>query len=85
MYVFLEFCAIRFTFVFTEELLVLHPEEEGLQDECDDDGHDDHGEDVEGHEEQAGPGAPACDGGALHDHVPVVHNWNYKHVLRSFV
>ncbi len=30
-----------------EKLFVLDPEEEGLQDKSHDDGHDDHGEDVE--------------------------------------
>ena len=55
-----------------EEGLELDAEEECLEDEGDNDGHDDHGEDVEQHEEDAAVVVAAGDRVPLHDDVPVV-------------
>ena len=68
---------MQLTVFFGEKFFVLDPEEERLEDESDDDGHDDHGEDVEGHEEDPGPFAH-LDGVALHDDEPVVDDCKTK-------
>lgn len=64
---------VDLTVFLCEKFFVLYPEEKRLEDEGDDDGHDDHGEDVERHEEDAGPFADH-DRVALHYDEPVVDN-----------
>ena len=62
---------MQLTVFFGEKFFVLDPEEEGLEDEGDDDGHDDHRKDVKSHEEGAAP-FTHHDGVTLHDDEPVV-------------
>lgn len=66
----------------SQELFVLDPEKEGLQDEGHHYGHDYHGDDVEGHEEDAAPFV-GHDSMALHDQKPVVDNYSTSNDLIS--
>ncbi len=63
------FCVL--TIFLREKFFVLNPEKECLEDEGDDDGHDDHGEDVEGHEKYPAPFGRHV-GVTLHDDKPII-------------
>ena len=60
-----------------EIYLVLYPEEEGFQDEGHNNGHDDHGDDVESHEKNPGP-VVGDTGVTLHDNEPIVDHCQLK-------
>ena len=66
------FLHTQLTVRFGQEVLELDAEEEGLENEGDDDGHNDHGEDVERHKEESAGVFAAGNRVALHDDVPVV-------------
>lgn len=68
------------TVVFAKVLFVLNPEEECLEDEGNDDGHHDHGENVEAHKEQSGPVRARRDGVSLHDHEPIVNDLKKRNI-----
>ena len=60
-----------------EIYLVLNPEEECFQDEGHNNGHDDHGDDVESHEKNPGP-VVGDTGVTLHDDEPIVDHSQLK-------